>query len=238
MQGGRVSANMPMVIEQPRKRAADLVVINPRNKNWTCHLCHESSWLLKMEDAGPTCMSCADLDHLVFLPAGDTALTRRARQRSALSAVVVRFSRTRRRYERQGVLIEEAALERSEAECLADADARAAQRVRAEERRQRLDAVFVAEFASAVLKLFPHCPVARARNIAEHAGERGSGRVGRSAAGRALDDSAIIAAVIASIRHDDTMYDRLLMEGMDRGDARRTVSAEIEMVLTTWRARR
>jgi hypothetical protein len=226
------------VTEQPRKRAADLVVINPRNENWTCHLCHESGWLLKMEDAGPTCMSCADLDHLVFLPAGDTALTRRARQRSALSAVVVRFSRTRRRYERQGVLIEEAALERAETECLADADARAAQRVRAEERRQRLDAVFVAEFATAVIKLFPHCPQARAGAIAEHAGLRGSGRVGRSAAGRALDDSAIIAAAIASIRHEHTMYDRLLMEGLDRDDARRTVSAEIEMVLTTWRTPR
>ncbi|MHB8689466.1 MAG: DUF2293 domain-containing protein [Candidatus Dormibacteraceae bacterium] len=225
-----------MVTEQPRKRAADLVVINPQNKNWMCHLCHQSGWLLKMEDAGPTCMNCADLDHLVFLPAGDTALTRRARQRSALSAVVVRFSRTRRRYERQGVLIEEAALERAETECLADSEARASQRIRAEERRQRLDAVVAAEFATAVLELFPHCPEARARAIAEHAGVRGSGRVGRSAAGRALDDSAIVAAVTASIRHKDTRYDRLLMEGMDRGDARRMVSADIEMVLAAWSA--
>ena len=63
----------------------------------------------------------ADLDHLVYLLRGDAALTRRARKHSALTAVAVRFSRSRGRYERQGVLIEEAALERAEEECLGDA---------------------------------------------------------------------------------------------------------------------
>jgi hypothetical protein len=38
--------------------------------------------------------------------------------------VVVRFSRSRTRYERQGILVEEAALESAEAQCLADEDAR------------------------------------------------------------------------------------------------------------------
>src|SRR5580700_1533835 len=70
------------------------------------------------------CLTCADLDHLVYLPRGDTALTRRARRHSRLSAVVVRFSRTRKRYERQGVLVEEMAPDRAEQECLADADKR------------------------------------------------------------------------------------------------------------------
>lgn len=55
---------------------------------------------------------CADMDHLVFLGAGDAALTRRAKRASRQSAVVVRLSRSRRRYERQGILVEEAALER------------------------------------------------------------------------------------------------------------------------------
>ena len=62
-------------------------------------------------------MQCADLDHLVYLPAGDAALTRRAKRASRLSAVVVRFSRSRQRYERQGILVEEEALEAAEAEC-------------------------------------------------------------------------------------------------------------------------
>lgn len=41
---------------------------------------------------------------LVFLPAGDAALSRRAKNASGLSAVVVRFARTRKRYERPGVV--------------------------------------------------------------------------------------------------------------------------------------
>ena len=79
---------------------------------------------LRMEGDQPLCLRCADLDHLVFLPRGNTALTRRASKHSTLRAVVVQFSRTRKRYERQGVLVEEAALERAEQECLADAEAR------------------------------------------------------------------------------------------------------------------
>ncbi len=81
-----------------------------------------------MEDPGPVCMACADMDHLVFLARGDAALTRRARAASGLSAIVVRFSRARKRYERQGILVEPGALERAEAECLADEQARARRR--------------------------------------------------------------------------------------------------------------
>lgn len=50
------------------------------------------AWITLVEDKGAICLSCADLDHLVFLPAGDAALTRRARKHSALSAVVLRKS--------------------------------------------------------------------------------------------------------------------------------------------------
>ena len=39
-----------------------------------------------------------------------TVLTRRAKAKSARHAVVVRFSRSRRRYERQGLLVEPKAL--------------------------------------------------------------------------------------------------------------------------------
>lgn len=61
------------------------------------------------------------MDHLVHLPAGDTALTRRAKASSRLSAVVVRFSRVRKRYNRRGVLVEEDALAAAERQCLAAA---------------------------------------------------------------------------------------------------------------------
>jgi hypothetical protein len=83
-----------------------------------------------MDAPGPLCLTCAELDHLVYLPAGDAALTRRARAESRLSAVVVRFSRARKRYERQGILVEEEALQAAEQQCLADEDARARRRER------------------------------------------------------------------------------------------------------------
>jgi len=63
-----------------------------------------------MEDPGPACLRCVGLDDLEYLPAGDALLTRRAKARSARYAVVVRFSRTRGRYERQGLLVEPPAL--------------------------------------------------------------------------------------------------------------------------------
>ncbi len=75
----------------------------------------------------------------------------------------------------------------------------------------------------------------RALAIARHAGTRRSGRVGRTAAGRALDERAITLAVVASIRHLDTAYDDLLMAGVDRSDARERVRDDVELMLEEWR---
>ncbi|OXS36142.1 DUF2293 domain-containing protein [Streptomyces sp. XY006] len=190
--------------------------------------------LLVLEDSAPRCLDCADLGHLVFLPRGDTALTRRSREESVLSAVVVRFNRRKSRYERQGVLVEEAALARAEQRCLADSEARRRRRVRDARRRADQDALFAQAFAAEILRLLPGCPPDRARAIAAHASERGSGRVGRSAAGRALTEDAVMAAVVASVRHLDTPYDRLLMSGVPRHEARRRIAAAVETVLRGW----
>ncbi len=218
-------------------RPPDLVVISPLNE-WTCAGCEGTGGLLIMEDAGPLCLTCADLDHLVFLPAGDAALTRRARKASGLSAVVVRFSRARKRYERQGVLVEEAALEEAERRCLEDADARARRREREAERRAATDAALVETLVAAIRDRYPGCPVDRAREIAAHTAVRGSGRVGRTAAGRDLDPETIDLAVTAAVRHRDTRYDALLMAGVDRYDARDAVRDEVAMTLAAWRAPR
>jgi len=64
------------------------------------------------KDRMPICLGCADLDHLVFLPSGNTALTARAGKYSTLSAVVLKWSRTRKRNERQGLLVEEVLLKK------------------------------------------------------------------------------------------------------------------------------
>ncbi len=96
--------------DRKRQSKSEIVVVSAL-KDWSCAECGGGGNLLTMDDQGPLCLSCADLAHLAFLPSGDAALTRRARKASGLSAVVVRFSRARKRYERQGVLVEEEALE-------------------------------------------------------------------------------------------------------------------------------
>ncbi|MGV9453378.1 DUF2293 domain-containing protein [Streptomyces sp. NPDC003635] len=193
--------------------------------------------LLVLEDGAPRCLDCADLGHLVFLPRGDTALTRRSREESTLSAVVVRFNRRQGRYERQGLLVEEPALSRAEARCLADAEARRRRRLRDARRRAAEDARFTEAFAAEIRRLFPGCAPDRAAGIAAHASVRGSGRVGRSAAGRALSETAVTSAVVASVRHLDTPYDQLLMSGVARHEARRRIAAAVETVLGGWRER-
>ena len=203
-----------------------------------CDECGEElgrrAWITLMEDKGALCLSCADMDHLLFLPAGDAALTRRARKHSTLVAVVLRWSRARKRYERQGLLVEEAALDRAEQECLADADARARRRARASARRAELDREYVERFAARVRELYPGCPPGRETDIAEHACLKYSGRVGRSAAAKDLDADAVRLAVVANIRHAETDYDALLAQGWDRWDARAQVEGDVAQVTTAW----
>jgi hypothetical protein len=141
---------------------SDLVVIQAL-REWACVDCEGTGDLLTMEDRGPLCMACAELDHLVFLGAGDAALTRRARAASGLSAVVVRFSRARKRYERQGVLVEEEALADAEQRCLADAEVRARRRERDAERRAAEDMGPAERFGERIVALFPGCPADRAQ---------------------------------------------------------------------------
>ncbi|MFE9024094.1 DUF2293 domain-containing protein [Streptomyces sp. NPDC007808] len=212
-----------------------LLVVQPLKRRH-CAECHAGPLrMLVLEEGSPRCLDCADLGHLVFLPRGDTALTRRSREESALSAVVVRFNRRKSRYERQGVLVEEKGLARAEQRCLADAEARQRRRVRDARRRAREDVRFTEAFAAEIRRLFPGCPADRAWDIAAHASLRGSGRVGRSAAGRALSEGAVISAVVASVRHLDTPYDQLLMSGVPRHEARRRIAATVETTLRAWR---
>jgi hypothetical protein len=216
-------------------KVEDLLVIQPV-KQFTCGDCGTTEAdLMRLEDDAPHCLACMDLDHLVFLPAGNTALTRRARKASTLSAVVVRWSRARKRYERQGVLVEQPALELAEEQCLADTDVRARQRERAREKRAVEDVEFQQRMAVEITRLFPSCPADRAQAIAQHAGTRSSGRVGRSAAGRALEENAITLAVVASIRHENTPYDGLLMAGVPRSAARDRIREQLDRVLESWR---
>jgi len=204
----------------------------------SCSECGEDlgrkAWITLVEGKGALCLACADLDHLLFLPAGDAALTRRARKRSTLSAVVLRWSRARKRYERQGLLVEAEALEQAEQECLADEEVRARRREREAARREELDQQYVQQFARRVRELYPRCPPGRELIIAEHACLKYSGRVGRSASAKSFDEQAIRLAVLAHVRHAETRYDELLAGGVDRWDARAEVEDAVKRTLTAW----
>ncbi len=97
-------------LAEKASRAPELVVIQPLNREWVCHRCGGTGDLLMMEDPGPACLRCVGLDDLEYLPAGNSLLTRRAKAKSTRYAPVVRFSRARGRYERQGLLVEPQAL--------------------------------------------------------------------------------------------------------------------------------
>jgi hypothetical protein len=130
---------------------------------------------------------------------------------------------------------ENEALERAEEECAADEGARKLARDRATARRAELDQEYVRRFAGRVRELYPNCPADREYLIAEHACRKYSGRVGRSAAAKALDEEAVRLAVTAHVRHAETSYDDLLLQGIEREDARERVYRKVYEVLNRWK---
>jgi hypothetical protein len=217
---------------------AELTVFIARRESSVCGECGENlgrhAWITLTRQKGALCLACADLDHLLFLPAGDAALTRRARKYSTLSAVVLEWSRSREQYERQGLLVEAQALEKAEQECLADDEVRKRRREREAVRRVEADQQYITRFAARVRELFPNCPPGRESEIAEHACRKYSGRVGRSASAKALDEEAVRLAVVAHVRHQETNYDELLARGDDRWEARAAVQHAVACVLEQW----
>src|SRR5262249_33623436 len=208
------------------------------HRDSTCDECGDSlgrqAWITLAREKGALCLACADLDHLVFLPSGDAALTRRAKKHSTLSAVVLKWSRARKRYERQGLLVQEAALAEAERECLADQEVRARRSERESEKRAELDREYVQAFAARVREIYPACPKRREQEMAEHACEKDSGRVGRSAAAKSLDEDSLRCAVVARVRHREANYDELLGRGWFRGEARARVRDVVERICREW----
>jgi hypothetical protein len=147
---------------------------------------------------------------------------------------ILKWSRTRKRYERQGLLVEITAIEQAEASCLADTEARAARNLRRAEREAEIDDKYVTGFAKAIRQHYPSCPNGRDSEIAEHACRKYSGRVGRTADAKTLQPSAIELAVRAHVRHRETQYDVLLAQGCERHEARSRVSATVAEVMDRW----
>jgi hypothetical protein len=219
------------------EKKQDLVVFVTLNES-RCGQCGAElfphSFITLAVEAGALCMSCSDLDHLSFLPSGNMALTLRSKKYSKLWAVVLKWRKPRKRYERQGLLVEEAAVERAEQECLADDEVRRRRRERQAEKRKVLDEQYVRQFSLAIREQYPCCPTGVEVAIAEHACRKYSGRVGRAAFAKEFKPKAIELAVVAHIRHTETAYDELLLAGHARAEAREQVWESVQHVLAAW----
>lgn len=223
---------------QRNKGESPEIVVFSIIRDSTCAECGRELWkgeLLRMEGGVPLCMACADLDHLAYLSSGDAALTRRANRYSPLRAVVVRFSRARKRYERQGVLVRRDALERAERECLDKAELRRLEAGRAGELRHAGDEEYRAAFAHRLAALYPGCAPAERDEIADHALSVAVKRVWGPKGMQPPGDEDAERAVRAHVRRRYTPYDDLLADGRTRAEARAAVHALVEEVLARWR---
>lgn len=226
-------------IESLSKESKEILVFIVR-RDTKCSECGEELWgdsFLRLEKNQALCLSCADLGHLEYLPSGDAALTRRSLKYSKIHAKVIQWSRTRKRYERQGILAEPEAIEQAREECLADAQMRELRRGRERIKRDERDQEFIEEYAGHIRKLFPGCLASEEVKIANHTCQKYSGRVGRSAASKEFDPKAITLAVQAHIRHEYTNYDDLLVAGWGRLEARDAVRGQVVEILDQWRGK-
>ena len=190
---------------------------------------------LRKEGERGLCVDCADLGHLTYVPSGDACITRRASKYSPLRVIVLRFSRSRKRYERQGILVQGEAFARAEEECLGDAEVRERRRAREAERRAERDSEYVKTFADEIRVRYANAPADAADAIAAHACQVHSKRIGRTAGAKDFDPTAIDLAVRAYVRHRHTDYDDLMAAGVERLDGRAQVRAAIDLTLRQWR---
>jgi len=217
---------------------ADPINVFITSHDSVCDQCEKNirprSMIIPRPNKKARCLGCAGFGDLVFLPSGDAALTRRAKKHSPRYAVVLKWNPRRKRYERQGLLVETAALKTARDECAADAPKRKVQRAKNAVRRVELDQEYIKAFATKIRAMYPYCPTGKETTIAEHACTKYSGRVGRSANAKELNERAVRLAVTAHIRHTETPYDHLIETTRSRALARARVLDQINTVLRHW----
>jgi len=218
---------------------SDAILVFPSQCEGVCAHCSaplDQSHFVTFKNDAIACVDCGGLENLTFLPSGNTALTRRANALSPLKYVVLKFSRARKRYERQGILARQEIIEQARQECEADEATRETKRLASAARRAKQDAAHLAAFAAKIRELYPSAPRGVEHEIATHACRKHSGRVGRAAFAKELAPESIHLAVRAHIRHHHTSYDCLLSGGADRTEARVLIAAHIEETIRPWLA--
>lgn len=167
-------------------------------------------------NGGGFCLDCAGLGHLVYLPAGDAALTRRTTKTARLTIAV---GRVHTRRSREGVLAEQRDIEHAAQQCLAD-----------DHRNAHTDDLG-RTIADGIRAEFPGCPPARAGGIARFLAVYGG-----YSPNACKHPDTICEWAAASVRHIDTGYDNLILSGVGPVDACRRVQPRVDDILGTWRS--
>jgi len=191
--------------------------------------------LVEDEKKRGICAACAEIKGLELLPPGDAAMTRRSKKHSLRTVVVQEWNNKRKRYERLGQFVEPSAIIAAKAECLADQTDRESKNAKAAVKRTIEDREYRSQFAVAIRKLFPSMPAKRETEIANHACEKYSGRVGRTASAKEFDEEMITRAVIAHIRHTETNYDNEFGKGKRKREIREDIRPEINLMIRRWK---
>jgi hypothetical protein len=182
-----------------------------------------------------TCFQCSPFVNLAFLKPGNAAMTRRSKKHSKLCGVVYAWNTRRKRFERRGQYVEGAAIITAELECKADAAERLEKNKKAAIVRAEQDRIYISEFSQAIRAYYPNCPPGREIKIAEHACEKHSGRVGRTAQAKDFDKKMIDLAVEAHIRHAETNYDNQFGSGIRKREIRSNVKGKVSSIMMQWR---
>ncbi len=215
------------------------IYINKKEK-LTCpkcrkHIPKEDFVVFETEDAKGICFACSPFATYLFLPPGEVAMTRRSKKHSTHCGVVFERNERRRRFERRGQYVEASALNKARTECNADKEKRAISNQKASIVREKQDKIYLTEFAKVIRSYYPGCPKGRETTIAQHACEKHSGRVGRSAHAKEFDKKTVDLAVEAHIRHAETNYDLQFNKGKKKKEIRLDVKFDILKIMNKWK---
>ena len=224
------------------KKLATIVqnIFLTKKEKLKCNICRApiskgKLFVSENENKKGTCLNCSPFSNYTLLPSGDAAMTRRSKKHSELCGIVLEWNQRRKRYERRGQFVELEAIERSKKECIKDQAIRSERNKKAAIRREIQDSKYIADFARAIANRYPNCPKNRTIKIAQHACEKHSGRVGRTAQAKSFDLNMIDLAVEAHIRHSETNYDEQFGKGKSKKEIRSDLKFEIQQIMTKWR---
>ncbi|WP_459212064.1 DUF2293 domain-containing protein [Aquimarina rhabdastrellae] len=192
-------------------------------------------YVAETENHKGTCFYCSPFTNYTLLAPGNAAMTRRSKKHSTLCAVLWEWNARRKRFQRKGQFVEDQAIEKARIECEQDQAIRAEKNKKAAIVREQKDKEYIVLFAHAIRYRYPYCPEKREFEIALHACEKYSGRVGRTANAKDFDPKMIDLAVEAHIRHLETNYDDQFGKGKRKKEIRSEVKGDILRVLKQWR---